>query len=160
MLWHLKKNEIEDWLELKMLAFTQEESAGSQWSVENWVDQYIYTDIHKIFFAKFPIVLHEWLSILTRRQKNFHRREVVEWNDQLVCEVTSVSKTISRAVNFWVENILQGYFTEFALEAITSYSEAEIKIFQGLRRRYLTYLNTWIKMRVCKKWILRIGSVE
>ena len=50
MLWHLTKNKIEDWLESKMLAFAQEESAGSYMSVENWIDEYIYLDIHEIFF--------------------------------------------------------------------------------------------------------------
>ena len=54
-----------------MLSFTQEESAGSWLSKENWVDEYIYYDIHEIFFVEFPVILHKWLSILARRQKNF-----------------------------------------------------------------------------------------
>ena len=76
-------------------------------------------------------MLHECFSRLARRQTNFHRREIVEWNHQLVCKVTSVSNTISRDVDFWVDSILQGYITEFAVEAITSYSDVEIKFFQG-----------------------------
>ena len=75
------------------------------------MDEYIYFDIHEVFFAEFPIVMHEWLSILARRQTNFQRRETVKWNDQLVHEVTNVSNTISRAVDFWVDSILQGYIT-------------------------------------------------
>ena len=39
-------------------------------------------------------------------------------------EVTSVTRIISRAVDFWVDSILQRYITEFVVEAITSYSEA------------------------------------
>ena len=128
-MWHLKKKEIKDWIESKMLAFTQEESAGSQLSAENWVDKYIYSDIHEVFFAEFVIVLHEWLSRLERRQINFQRREVVEWSDQLVCEETNVSNTISRVVDFWVDSILQGYITEFIVEIITSYSEAQRNFF-------------------------------
>ena len=80
-MWHPMKNEIEDWLESKTLEFMQEESAGSQLSIENWVDKYIYSDIHEILFANFPIVLHEWLSRLERRQTNFQRREAVNWSD-------------------------------------------------------------------------------
>ena len=105
-----------------MLTFAQEESA------ENWVYQYIYTDIHKIFFAYFPIVLHEWFSRLETRQTNFQRREVVEWTDQFVCKINSVSNPICRVVDFWVNSILKGYITEFAVETIASYSEAEKKI--------------------------------
>ena len=78
MLWHLTKKEIEDWLDSKTLAFAQEESA------ENLIDEYIYSDIHEIFFVEFPILLHEWLSILVTKQTNFQRRETVEWSDQLV----------------------------------------------------------------------------
>ena len=148
MLWHPTKNEIEDWMESKTLAFAQEESAGSQLSTENWLNRYIYSDIHEIFFAEFPILLHKWLSILATRKTNFQRREAVEWSDQLVHEITSVSNTISRDVDFWVDSILQGYITKFAVEAITSYNEAERNFFQGSRRGYLLSISTWIKMLV------------
>ena len=43
-----------------------------------------YTNIHEIFFSKFPIVLHEWLSKLTTQQINFQGGEPMEWNLQLI----------------------------------------------------------------------------
>ena len=61
MVWHPTKEEIEDWMEAKILAFAQEESAGTWFSTEIWLDDYIYSDIHKIFFVEFPVILHEWL---------------------------------------------------------------------------------------------------
>ena len=67
------KNEIEDWMDSKTLAFTQEESAGTWLSVENWIYEYIYYNIHEIFFVEFPILLHEWLPILATKQTNFQR---------------------------------------------------------------------------------------
>ena len=76
----------------------------------------------------------------------------------MVCEITSVSNTISRVVDFWVDIILQGYITKFAFEAITSYSEVEIKIFQGPRRIYLLSISTWINMLVYEKGILQLSS--
>ena len=69
-------------------------------------------------------------------------------------EVTSVSNTISRAVDFWVDSILQGCITESVVEAITSYSEAERIFFQGPQRRYLFSISTWIKMLIYEKGIL------
>ena len=63
----------------------------------------------------------------------------------------NISNPISRAVYFWVDNILEGYITEFAVDTITSYSEAERKFFQGIRERYLSSLKMWIKMLVCEK---------
>ena len=61
MLWHPMKEEIEDWLDAKMLVFTQEESSGTQFSAERWLDEYIYYDIHEIIFVEFVVLLHEWL---------------------------------------------------------------------------------------------------
>ena len=127
-------------------------------SIENWLDRYLHINIHEIFFAEFPIVLHEWLSRLATQQTNFQRREAVEWSAQLIHELTSVSNPISRAADFWVDNILQGYITEFAVETITSYSEAKIIFFQGPRRRYLLSISTWIKMLFYEKVILQLSS--
>ena len=127
-------------------------------STENWVDEYIYSDIHEIFFAEFPIILDEWLTRLATRQTNFQRREVVEWSDQLVHEVTSVSNAISRAFDFLVDNILQGYITKFAVDTITSYSAAKRIFFQGPCRRYFLSISTWIKMLIYEKGILWLSS--
>ena len=76
-------------------------------------------------------MLHEWFSILATRRTNFQTREVVEWSAQLICKLVAVSKPISRAVDFCVNNILQGYINNFVVEMITSYSEDEINFFQG-----------------------------
>ena len=79
---------------------------------------------------------------------------MVEWNDQLIHEVTSISNIVSRSLDFWVDSILQGYITEFAVETITLYSEVERNFFQGPWRRYLLSINTRIKMLVYEKGIL------
>ena len=76
----------------------------------------------------------------------------------MVHEITSVSNTISKDVDFWVDSILQGYITNFVVETITSYSEAEINFIQGPRRRYLLSISTWIKMLIYEKGILHLSS--
>ena len=76
----------------------------------------------------------------------------------MIHEVTKVSNSIFRAIDFWVDNILQGYITEFAVETITSYSEVERIFFQGRRRRYLLSINTLIKMLVYEKGVLQLSS--
>ena len=83
---------------------------------------------------------------------------MIEWSDQLVHEVTSVSNPISRAIDFLVNIIFQGYITDFSIETITSYSEAERIFFQGPHGRYLLSINTWIKMLVYEKGILQLSS--
>ena len=73
-------------------------------------------------------------------------------------EVISVSNTISRAVDFWDNSILQGYIIERAVDTITSYSEVERNFFQGPRRRYLLCISTWIKMLAYEKGIFQLSS--
>ena len=101
-------------------------------------------------------MLHEWLSRLETQQRNFQGGELKEWNPQLIERLKRVNNPVSRAVYFWVDNILEGYITEFAVDTITSYSEVERNFFQGPRGRYLSTLKTRIKMFVCEKGILRM----
>ena len=93
-------------MEAKTLAFVEEESGGMRVSAERWLDDYIYSDIHKILFAEFLVLLHKWLVGLASRQTNCQTRDITEWSDQLVQEVTSVSNVVSRAIDFWVDIIL------------------------------------------------------
>ena len=101
-------------------------------------------------------MLHECLSNLETQERNFQEKEPKEWNPQLIQRLKSVSNPVSRAVDFWVGSILQGYITEFVVDTITSYGEAERENFQGPRGRYLSSLKTLIKMIVCEKGILRM----
>ena len=77
-----------------MLDFSQEESAGTQFSAEIWLDDYIYSDIHEILFTEFLVLLYEWLVGLAFRQTNSQTRDITEWSDQLVQEVTNVSNPV------------------------------------------------------------------
>ena len=112
-----------------------------------WLERYIYTDIHEIFFCEFLVLLYEWLLKLASQRKKIQEREPTEWNPQLKI----ISNPISRAVDFWVDSIFEGYITEFVVNTVTSYSEVERKFFQGNRGRYLTYLRIWIKMLYVRK---------
>ena len=51
----------------------------------------------------------------------------MKWNPQLIRRLKSVSNPMSRVVDLWVDNVLEGYITEFVVDTITSYIEAEIK---------------------------------
>ena len=85
-------------------------------------------------------MLHEWKSKLETQQRNFQGGEPTEWNPQLIQQLKSVSNPMSRAIDFWVDSILQGYIIEFVVNTITSYSEGEQKHFQGPCGRYLSSL--------------------
>jgi hypothetical protein len=76
----------------------------------------------------------------------------------LVRKLNSVSNKTSRAVDFWLDSILGGYITEFAVDCTQSYSVAERDFFKGLCGRFMKSLGTWIKMLLCDKCVMTMES--
>ena len=62
--WHLDLSEIDAWFEAKTKEFTKIENINPNRDSEAWLQKYIYTDIHEVFFATFPSELHLWLARL------------------------------------------------------------------------------------------------
>ena len=60
-LWHPKLSEIEAWSETKTKEFTETENRNPNCDSEVWLQKYIYTNIHEVFFAMFPSELHSWV---------------------------------------------------------------------------------------------------
>ena len=115
-----------------------------------WLGRYVYLGIHEIFFIEFPIIMYEWLARLEFQKKKIQGGEPRGWTPQLIRRLESVNNPISRAVDFWVESILEGYITEMAVDSINSYSEVEREFFRGPQGRYLKSLKLWIKILVCE----------
>ena len=63
-LWHLELSEIEAWFETKMKEIAERENRNPNCDDEAWLQKYIFTDIHEVFFATFPSKLHSWLARL------------------------------------------------------------------------------------------------
>ena len=101
-------------------------------------------------------MFHIWLSKLANQQINFQGREPREWTPQLIEQLEEVSNLVLRDVYFLIDSILEGYITEFVVDTITSYNKVERNVFQGPRSRHLSFLNTWIKILVCEKGLLRM----
>ena len=59
-------------------------------------------------------------------------------------------------MDFWLNSLLEGFVTEFAVEKLKAYSEAERLFFKGYHGKYLNSLNLWIKMLLCKQGVLRL----
>ena len=97
---------------------------------------------------------------MATQQINFQGGELTKWNPQLIQWLKNVRNPISRAVNFWVDSILEGCITEIVVDIIKSYSEVERKTFQGSRGHYLKSLKIWINMLVYERRILRMESNE
>ena len=63
---------------------------------------------------------------------------------------------IARVVDHWLDQVIRGFITEFVIDTIVSYSEAERHFLQGSWGKYIKSLSTWIKMLLCEKQIMRI----
>ena len=70
-------------------------------------------------------MLHEWLSKLVTQQRNFQGGECREWTPQLNEGLEEVRNLVSRAVDFCIDSILEGYIIEFVVNTITSYNDAD-----------------------------------
>jgi len=77
--WNLTKKEIEKWLDWNIHKFVVQENKNPRLSKEEWLNRYLYTEIHKIFFYTFPIELYEWLAKLTCSQGWWRLDSPIVW---------------------------------------------------------------------------------
>jgi hypothetical protein len=59
------------------------------------------------------------------------------WTLELVRQLNVVSNNTSCVVDLWLDKILGGYITEFAVDCTQSYSVAERDLFNGLCERFM-----------------------
>ena len=55
------KAEIEGWLRTKELEFAQKDNRNPSPMPEKYMDKYVFTDLHEVFFYDFPHLLQEWI---------------------------------------------------------------------------------------------------
>ena len=63
--------EIGDWFAETCLKFAQQENTNPCRSTSDFLQRYAFCDTYEIFFGRFHIELHQWLSRLTERRMNF-----------------------------------------------------------------------------------------
>ena len=52
--WHPSKEEIESWVKAKEKEFAEKENINPRLSTEDWLQRYLFTNLHENFFATFP----------------------------------------------------------------------------------------------------------
>jgi hypothetical protein len=63
---------------------------------------------------------------------------------------------MSKEVDHWFDNTIGGYITEFSIDRVESYSQAERYFFKGLRGKFSQFLMLKIKMLLHENNILKI----
>jgi len=59
-------------------------------------------------------------------------------------------------VDDWLDQIIGGFTTEFAVDTSVSYSKEEQCFIKVQRGKYVKSLNTWIKMLLCEKRVMQL----
>ena len=152
--WNSTKKGVEEWLDRKIHKFAAQENRNPRVSKEDWLEHYLYTEIHEIFFASFPSKLYEWIMKLENTQGRYRLHKLIVWSPKLVHKLELSGDKIVRAVDHWLDQIIGGFITKFVVDTTISYSEVERRFLKGPRGKNIKYLNTWIKMLLCEKWVM------
>ena len=131
MFWHPTRSEIEGWFDLKLWEFVEAENKNPKLSTGHWLDRYIHDGPHEWLFCEFPILLQEWLIKFTKKKTNFQGGEPTSWTPELIQQLQETYNKALRAVEAWLDSILEGYITKFAIDTNKSFSEAESDLFSG-----------------------------
>jgi hypothetical protein len=62
--WFPSKIEIQKWVEDREKDFVQSQNKKPKICTKDWLQRYIFTDIHESFFGGIHQELHEWLARL------------------------------------------------------------------------------------------------
>ena len=114
--WNPTKKEIKDWLDRKIQEFVAQENINLQLIKEQWLDRYLYTDIHEIYFFSFPIEKYEWIVKLADSQGRCKLDKPIVWTPELVRRLETLEDKIVCIVDHWLDRIIGGFITEFAVD--------------------------------------------
>lgn len=93
-LWHPELSEIEAWFETKAKKFAERENKNPSHDSEVWLQKYIYTDIHEVFFTTFPSKFHSWLVRLADCSGHIESDRPAQWNQEVVQRLKNTNNAI------------------------------------------------------------------
>jgi hypothetical protein len=150
------KTDIQKWIEDQANNFAEAQNNNPNLSTEDWLGRYIFYDIHEIFFGGIHKDLYEWLARLADTQFEIRSRPPIVWMPTLINKVKRVDNTVLRAVYHWFDSTIGGYITDFFVDRVESYNQAERYFFKGPRGKFLQFLKLRIKMLLHEKNILKV----
>jgi hypothetical protein len=145
MPWNPMKVDIERWLKTKELEFAQKEKKNPKFTPHKYLNKYVFSDLHEVFFCEFMHLLQEWLLRLKRNHLTNQIRQL-EWHLVEITELQQVNNKFMCAIYFWLDSIIAGLIIEFAVDTVKSYTTAENDIFKGPKGKYIISLYTSINI--------------
>ena len=157
--WCHTRDKLNEWVWYNLKEFAERENRSPKLNTEAWLQKRVLTDIHAIFFMTFGNELYEWLSKLTDTGI-FKKKGDIVWTPELIQTVKNLDNPITRAVDFQLVSVLEGFITEFAVDQRKIFSKAERYFFKGYRGKYLRSLNLYIKILLHEKGTMDLVSKE
>jgi hypothetical protein len=154
--WFPSQIDIQKCIEEQEKDFVKAQNKNPKLSIEDWLGRYKFTDIHEIFFGGIHKDLYKWLARIADTQFEIRSRPPVVWTSTLIKKVKRVDNVMSKAIDNWFDSIIGGYITEFSIDRVESYSQAERYLFKGPRGKILHFLKSKINMLLHEKNILKI----
>jgi len=97
------------------------------------LDRYLYIEIHEIFFFSFIVELYEWIEKLADSQGRWKLDGPTVWTPELVQKMEASEDKITYAIDHWLDHIIGGFVTKFAVGTSLNYNKAEKHFFKGPR---------------------------
>jgi hypothetical protein len=111
--WFPSKKKIQNWIEDQEKDFVEAQNKNPNISTEDWLERYIFTDIHEIFFGGIHQEIYEWLAMLADTHFEIRSRPPIVWTSALIKKVKRVDNIMSRVVDQWFDSTIGGYITNF-----------------------------------------------
>ena len=78
----------------------------------------------------------------------------LDWTSVQLEQLQQVNNKFTRTIDFWLDNIVAGFITEFAVDTTKSYNAVEQEFVHGPRGRYIRSLYTSIKILLYNKGVM------
>lgn len=75
--------------------------------------------------------LYEWIAKLADSQRRQRLDGPIFWTPKLVHRLEASKDENAHTVNHWLDHIIGGFVTEFAVDTLVRYSEVEQHFFKG-----------------------------
>ena len=119
--WNPTKKEIGDWWDRKIHKSVAQENKNPRLKNEQWMDMYLYIEIHEFFFCSFPVELYQWITKLANSQGRWRLDGSIVSTSELVQRLEASEDKITCVVDHWLDHIIGGFVTELEVDTLVSY---------------------------------------
>ena len=85
--WFPSKTKTQKWIEDQEKDFVEAQNKNPNLSSKDWLEKYIFMDIHETFFRGIHRELYEWLARLADTQFEIRSRLPMVWTSALIKKV-------------------------------------------------------------------------